>query len=73
MSETVVWLDRFGPAGVLGGMVWVAIYRPGRRFQPQRWARRGAGDLSWFLAAGLVGALLLLRLVAHGHAASRPA
>ncbi len=76
VSETVgVGWTRFSTAGVLGEMVWVAIYIGlGAAFSRSIVGLAEVlGDLSWFLAAGLVAVLLLLRLVAHGHAAHRPA
>ena len=76
VSETVgMRWSCFSTAGVLGELVWVTIYIGlGAAF-----GRSIIGlaeildDLTWFLAAGVVAAFLLLRLVAHGRAASRPA
>jgi membrane-associated protein len=66
------WL-RFSVPEVLGEAVWVALYVGlGAAFgRSVVGLAEVLGDLSWFLAAGVVAVALLLRLRAHGRAAAQ--
>jgi membrane protein DedA with SNARE-associated domain len=74
MSGTIrmPWL-RFSIPEVLGEVVWVAIYVSlGAAFSRSIVALAELlGDLTWFLAAGVIAVALLLRLLSHGRSAGR--
>ncbi len=66
------WL-RFSIPGALGEVVWVAVYVGlGAAFSRSVVALAELlGDLTWFLAAGVIAVALLLHLVSHGRSAGR--